>query len=299
MPTLVEDLIASGLDKETAEKVAAAPAAKTLDNWRQNGLRQDEFSRKMNLLTDEQKVSKQRIDEEAARLATEKARVAETISESNKAREAAEVRLATAVAKSRTASADFGIDLTKDIFGDIATPGVPVVPAAPEKPTTSDTSEERMRTLEELFHQVPKLNVELQQIALDHNKLFPATPLDLKKVWDESVRLRREPTYVWDQLYGATAERQKQEAERYRAEGRAEQKTADELEMSRKLAAAHGNPAPTSSSFFDAVRRGNEKRNPTPNPVADRARNSGDRAAIAAAAFSSGKYRQAGSAPAA
>ena len=285
MPNLIDDLAAVGIDPKIAEEIAKnEKAAATLNQWREGGLRQSDYDRKMNMGKAELTAAQAKVAEQAAALEQERVRMNEEFLSAQRAREAADMLNAEVMARAKTASAVYGIDLQKELFGD-HTPGSPAIkppaPAASAGPSTD--LEKRLKEVENLFEAVPNLTVELQDIALEHAKLFPDKPLILKEIMQKSVEQRRPPTKVWDDMFGATAKREEIVAEKYRKEGEERARAAIQLEQSKKAAAPFGIQTPASPIFAASA----NKSVPAPG---DRAKGMADAIARASEALMSGKY---------
>jgi hypothetical protein len=281
---LVKDLTEKGMDATIAaqivsnEKVAAA-----LDEQRLSGLRQSEFDRKMNLGKAELAAEKQRIAEQATALETERTRMDQQFLTAQQEREAADMLNAQVLARAKTASAVYGVDLEKELFGkpDGTPPPARKEPAPAAAGTGNGDLGKRLDDLEGLFKAVPNLTVELQDIALQHATLFPDKPLVLKDILNKAVELRIPPTQVWDNLFGATQKRTELQAEKYRLEGEARARTKFEQEASKKAATPFGIQSPTSPIFAAAANK---------EHLNDRSKNMADAVARATEAMISHKY---------
>ena len=119
MPGLLEDLTAAGLDPKVAEEISKnEKVAPVLNTWREGGLRQSDYDRKMNLGKAELSAAQQRVAEQAAALETERTRMNSQFLEAQQAREASDMLNAQMLAKAKTASAVYGVDLVKELVGD-------------------------------------------------------------------------------------------------------------------------------------------------------------------------------------
>jgi len=282
--TVVKELTAAGVDPAKAEEIIKdEKIATALQHSLEHGLRQNEFDRKMNLGKAELAAEKQRVAEQAAGLETERTRMTEQFLEAQKQREAADMVLAEALARAKTAEATYGVPLTKEIFGD-HTPG-PAPTRKPEPvqqpPAVDPALGKRMDDLEGLFQALPELQLEFQDIAVRHAQLFPDKPLDMKAVWSKAKELRQKPTQVWDNLFGATQKEEEIVAERYRLEGEARARTKFEQDASKRAAAPFGVPAAPSPIFAAAANK---------NTGNDRTRNMAEAVQRATEAMMSGKY---------
>jgi len=236
-------------------------------------LRQSDYDRKMNLGKAELAAEKQRLAEQAVSLEAERTRMTEQFLESQRQREGADMVLAEAMAKAKTAEATYGVPLTKEIFGD-HTPGPPPPRVeATVKAAADPALGKRLDDLEGLFQALPELQLEFQDIAVRHASLFPDKPLNMKEIWSKAKELRLKPTQVWDNLFGATQKEQETVAERYRLEGEERARTKFEQEQSKRAATPFGIQSPASpvmqlagkgkldnrsQSMADAVQRASE-----------------------------------------
>jgi hypothetical protein len=253
---LVKDLTEKGMDATVAAQIVSnEKVATALDEQRLNGLRQSEFDRKMNLGKAELAAEKQRNAEAAASLETERTRMNQQFLTAQQEREAADMLNAQVLARAKTASAVYGVDLEKELFGK---PDGTNPPARKEPAVAADGNGDlgrRLDDLEGLFKAVPNLTVELQDIALQHATLFPDKPLVLKDILNKAVELRIPPTQVWDNLFGATQKRTELQAEKYRLEGEERARTKFEQEQSKKTAAPFGIQSPASPIFAAAANK--------------------------------------------
>ena len=257
MPGLLEDLTAAGLDPKVAEEISKnEKVAPVLNTWREGGLRQSDYDRKMNLGKAELSAAQQRVAEQAAALETERTRMNSQFLEAQQAREASDMLNAQMLAKAKTASAVYGVDLVKELVGDAKvepTARKESVAAAPGN--GNGDLNKRLDDLEGLFKAVPNLTVELQDIALQHATLFPDKPLVLKDILNKAVELRIPPTQVWDNLFGASQKRTELQAEKYRLEGEERARTKFEQQASQKAASPFGIQAPASPIFAAAANK--------------------------------------------
>ena len=253
MPNVIEALTAAGVDNARAEELLKDEKLKTvLTGFVESGLRQSDYDRKMNSGKAELSAAQARVAEQTAALETERARMNEQFLEAQRQREAADLVVAGALAKARTAGALYGLDLEKELFGDRASGVTPSpAPTQPAKGTSAPNSDlgRRMDDIENLFKAVPNLTVELQDIALQHAQLFPDRPLVLKTILDKAVEQRRSPTQVWDDEFGASAARNERQAEKFRLEGEERARVKFQQEASKRAASPFGIPAPPSPIF--------------------------------------------------
>ena len=255
---LVKDLTEKGMDATVAAQIVSnEKVATALDEQRLNGLRQSEFDRKMNLGKAELAAEKQRIAEQATSLETERTRMNQQFLTAQQEREAADMLNAQVLARAKTASAVYGVDLEKELFGkpDGTNPPARKEPAPAATGNGNGDLTKRLDDLEGLFKAVPNLTVELQDIALQHATLFPDKPLVLKDILNKAVELRIPPTQVWDNLFGATQKRTELQAEKYRLEGEERARTKFEQEQSKKTAAPFGIQSPASPIFAAAANK--------------------------------------------
>jgi hypothetical protein len=278
---LVKDLTEKGMDATIAAQIVSNERVATaLDEQRLNGLRQSEFDRKMNLGKAELTAEKARLAEQATALETDRTRMNSQFLESQQQREAADLLNAQILAKAKTASAVYGVDLVKELIGDAK-----VEPTARKEPVAAAPGNgdvnKRMDDLEGLFKAVPNLTVELQDIALQHAMLFPDKPLVLKDILNKAVELRIPPTQVWDNLFGASQKRTEIQAEKYRLEGEERARTKFEQERSKKEASPFGIQSPASPIFAAAANK---------EHLNDRSKNMADAVARATEAMSIHKY---------
>ena len=254
--TVVKELTAAGVDATKVEElIKDEKIATALQRSIENGLRQSDYDRKMNLGKAELAAEKQRLAEQAAELETTKTRMTAEFLEAHRQREEAEALNSEVLARAKTASAVYGTDLVKELFGD-HTPGAPparTAPAAAPPPAGPDVNK-RIDGVEELFRALPNLMVDMQSIAIEHATLFPDKPFNPREIMDKAVELRQPVTQVWDNLYGATAKKQEIQAEKFRQEGAVAERARLEQEQSKRAATPFGMKTPASPIFAAAAK---------------------------------------------
>lgn len=298
--TLANTLKSAGLDEATVSALIANPtAAQQVNGWFEGGLRQSDYDRKMN--ADKAALASKESELEATRV-----RMNEQFMTAQQQRELAESRLATALAKARTAGNVYGVtDLEKEIFGDTPVTTAPVT-TAPATGAPSDF-DKRIGLVEDLFRTSTNMNVRLMDMTERHKALFPDKPLTsyafrtpegkemrgVEAILHEAVTLRQDPIQVWDNRFGASAKEQQMHDDALRLEGA----TVREAELVKKFSGQTVNalnPSVPTSPIFNLPRKAATGNLPRPG---DRNQREAETVANAASAFMSGKYRTQAQAP--
>ena len=287
--TLTKTLTEAGLAPEVVTQlVTNEKAARQLQEWHENGLRQSDYDRKMNSGKAELAAAQKAVAEQMATFEEQKKAINEQYLGALTTREQAETQLAALRAKAKTASDVYGVDLVKELFGD-QTVNPPVNNRREETVIPSDI-DKRIAALEDLFKTNVNFEVEMHDIVRQHLELFPDKPLVMKDLLDDAVKQRRSPTQVWDDKFGATAKRQDLLADKYRAEGAAKAKEELEKKYSGQMVNGMRTDIPLAPGSVFAL-NGPDKKLSAPN---NRAASAAESVAGAVAAFRAGKYRNGG-----
>lgn len=220
---LLDDLGAKGDDRATLETYFTknTEAAARANDWRENGLRQADYSRRMNGWSAEETVRRQKIaDEEAALLKardTMNAQYETALAD----REAAERRAAEIEARAKRVTAEYNLD-PKLILGDGVAPANPN-PAAPPAANTPDLSgyvpRKEFDSVAATAAQLPNLAVDIHDIMAEAGKL--GLNFSARELMDRALKEHRHPRAVFEQEFGAADARQKIHDDAIRAEATA------------------------------------------------------------------------------
>jgi uncharacterized protein with von Willebrand factor type A (vWA) domain len=229
---LAKDLTAAGVSQAAAEEILKnEQAAAALNGWREGGLRQSDYDRKMNSGKAEIEASRTALAEEKARLEADRARINEQYLSALQDREKAATQLATVRAKAKTVSDTYGIEIDKELFGGEQPEPVKPKPAAEASGVPADV-DRRLQTVEDLFRNNFEFQAQMLDIMMEHAQLFPEKPLVVKELLDDAMKQRRTPKAVWDDKFGATAKRQDLHDEKIRLEGAAAERAKWEKKIS-------------------------------------------------------------------
>ena len=257
--TVVKNLTELGADPQlVAQLIANEKVATGLQQYVESGLRQSDYDRKMNSGKAEIAAAKQELDESKDKLEADRVRMNGQFLTAQQEREAAESRLAAIQAKAKTLGQVYGIDAEKELFGE-TTVQPPVKQPHNGEVAVSPDLDKRIGALEALFRTNVNFEVELHDVMRQHMELFPDKPLIMKEILDDAVKQRRSPTQVWDDKFGATAKRKENEAEKYRAEGRAQEAAINAKKLSEQQVNAFGIVTPPSAIFHAAANKGGNK----------------------------------------
>lgn len=290
---LLDELGASGEDRSGVEKFFQAnpSAASKASGWYENGLRQSDYDRKMNMLKAEHESAMQRVNETEQTLATTREGMNGQYLQAIRDREEAERKLSSVQARIKSVTTSYQVPLTEfDGFlsGDNPNPGGIPNPANPN-PANNDqyVSREDFNTVVDLTKRLPMLPVTLMKLQREHHELT-GTYFDEQTLMDKALELRKPIGEVADMMYGLTQKRQ----EKHDSAIRAEERSKADTEWKAKISREGANPIRSDIPGSQPGPVFNLKRPDVPNvpgPRPDRLQ-SGVEAAVAA--FREGKYRQ-------
>jgi hypothetical protein len=283
---LVDELAAVGVDKTVAEEIAKNPAvaAKLQEKFEAN-MRQSDYDRFMNSKKAEFTATQKALQEEKEAFEAQKKVINEQYLGALRSREETETALAALRAKVRTASDTYGVDLTKELFGDTNNNNhQDDHRKKDDDKKIPDDIDKRLSVVEDLFRNNINLEVEMHDIVRQHMELFPDKPLLMKEILDDAVKQRRSPTQVWDDKFGATSKREEIKADKYRKEGA----EAAKAELEKKYSGQQVNGFRTDIPISPIFKLGENKALSAPK---DRERGRAESIASAVQALESGKYR--------
>jgi len=290
----LDELGATGEDRAAVEQFFAKndTAASKLKDWGENGLRQSDYSRRMDGLKATEDAKRAELQAEEARLAQARDGMNVQFLKANEDREKAEVATAAIAAKVKRLAVEWNIPEAnvKDILG-----GAPEVQAPPQQvngPVQFDASKfvprDEYNTLKDIALRMPELNIALTSIARQHQQLFGECPPDLeRKLLDEARKQQRPIEQVWDNLYGVNEKRQAAHDTQVRQEERAKVET----EWKAKLSAASVGTMPLRPEVADSPVFKLEPLNKN-RPAAHGAAHAASSIGNAVTAFNSGKYKR-------
>ncbi len=287
---LLDELGATGEDRSAVESFFTKnpTAAQKASDWRENGLRQSDYDRKMNMLKAEVDADKSRVSQAEAAILASRDTMNGQYTKALQDREAAENKLAQTTARINRVATEYNIPVTE--FGIDGAPGGNPNPAPRNDPNPSPqddryVSKQDFETVVDLTKRLPMLPVQLMKLQREHQELF-GTYFDEQTVIDKALELKKPLEQVADLMFGMTAKR----TEKHDAQIRQEERAKVETEMKAKYSQSQVNPMRTDLN----VKPGPvfELKRPdvagVPGPRADRTQ-SGVEAAVNA--FREGKYR--------
>jgi hypothetical protein len=292
---LLDELGATGEDRTAVERFFSANpnAAQKASDWRENGLRQSDYDRKMNMLKAEVTAEKTRISEAETQLAASRDTMNSQYTQALRDREEAQNRLAAVSARITRVATEYQVPVTE--FGlDAAgtTPPNPAVTQPAREPNPNNNGQFVSRadfdSLTDLTKRLPMLPVDIMAAERDYRKAFGNDDgFDPKAVINKALELQRPVAEAADLLYGIGAKQK----ERYEATIRQDERAKADAEWKTKVSQNAANPMRTDLTQAPGVvfnLKRPEITGGTPGPRPDRTA-SGVEGAVAA--FREGKYR--------
>ena len=287
---LMDELGATGEERSAVEGFLSknSQAAEKLHGWRENGLRQSDYDRKMNLLKAETDAEKTRLQQAEQTLVANRDTMNSQYLKALEDKEKAEVALSTLRAKANRVASEYNVPATEFDLG--AAPANPN-PANPAAPRTDDNPQyvkrEDFEQVVDLLKKAPMLPVEVNKLQREHYELT-GQYFDENALVEKALELRKPIGQVADLMFGLSTKR----AEKHDAEIRADQKAKDDAEWKTKVSQNQVTPIradaqPQASPVF-ALKTPENFTKPGPRP--DRMQSGVD---AAVQAFRQGKYSEA------
>jgi len=239
---LLDELGATGEDRTAVETFFSknTKAAETVSGWRENGLRQSDYDRKMNMLKAEVESEKTRIAESERTLVTTRDTMNSQYTKALADREAAETRLAAVQARINRVATEYSVPVTE--FGIDAPANDTNNPPRREPANNPQNdpqyvSRQDFDTLTDLTKRLPMLPVTLMKLQREYHDLF-GTYFDEQTVIDKALELKKPIEQVADLMFGMTTKR----AEKHDAEIRQAAVTETENRLKAEYSKREVNP---------------------------------------------------------
>ena len=283
----LDELGATGEDRANVEKFFTAnpTAAQKATGWFENGLRQSDYDRKMNMLKAEVEAQKATLTQAEQTLLASRDTMNTQYTTALADREAAESKLAALQARIKNVATTYQVPV--DEFGIPKDGDPPPVrkEAQPNNPNNDFVSKNDFSQLAELTKKLPMLPVQLMKLQREHFELT-GTHFDEMALVEKSLELQKPVEQVADLMFGLSQKR----TEKHDAAIRADERAKAEVEMKAKYSREGANPIRTDlnvqpSAVFKLSR---PEPQGVPGPRPDRLQ-SGVEAAVNA--FREGKYR--------
>ena len=290
----LDELGFSGEDRASVEKAFTAnPAAVTkAAGFYENGLRQSDYDRKMNMLKAEVDAQRSNLTEAERTLLASRDTMNSQYTQALKDREEAENKLASLQSRIKNVATQYQVPV--DEFGlpkdGEQPPPVRTTPANNNQPDPQYASRQDFETLTDLTKRLPMLPIELMDIAQQYTDAFGTMKgFSAKAVVDKSLELQKPVGHVADLMYGLTAKQTEKHEATIRADERAKAETEFKAKYSREGANVIRPDLQTKPGAIFELKRPETAGVPGPRP--DRTQ-SGVEAAVNA--FREGKYRPQG-----
>lgn len=282
---LLDELGASGEERAGIEAFFTKNegAVKKVTEWRENGLRQSDYDRKMNGWKAQQEAEERRLKEAEATLVASRDKMNQQYLDALKEREEAVAAKAALEAKMKTLADAYSIDPNDIKLGEPTPKPVVTQPPNPQ-PNGDYVSRKEYEEVVGLFDKGMKLAPAMQRIQLEHFKLFGNYDgFDPEELLTDALKQERSPEKVWKDKFGVDAKKEEITAAKYREEGRAE----EEKKWQAKVSQGAVNPMRTDVQIKSPIF---EVKTPEKGaPIRDRTQSG---VADAVAAFNSGKFRE-------
>jgi hypothetical protein len=226
---LLDELGATGEERAQVEKFFAKPEvlAKASD-WYENGLRQSDYSRKMEGLAATERARLAQIETEEKRLKDTFESLNGQFSRAQQEREQAETKAAAMAARVKTLAAEWNIpeaEVGKILEGQPASAPPPAAPPA-SSPAALDpaqfVSRKEYEALANVALKLPQFAAAFPMMRDQHKQLFGSVPDDFEtKILEEARKQERPLPVIWDNLYGVEQKRKEVHDTQIRAEERA------------------------------------------------------------------------------
>ena len=285
---LLDELGATGEDRTAVESFFTKnpTAAQKASDWRENGLRQSDYDRKMNMLKAEVDADKARVSQAEATILASRDTMNSQYTQALADREAAENRLAQTTARINRVATEYNIPVTE--FGIDGTQTQQTQQTQPPRQQQNDdhVSRQDFNTVLELTKKLPMLPVQLMKLQREHFELF-GTSFDEEAVVNKALELKKPLAEVADLMFGMSAKR----VEKHDAQIRQDERAKADAEWKTKVSQNAVNPIRTDLNVkpgpvFELKRP--EALQGIPGPRPDRLQ-SGVEGAVSA--FREGKYR--------
>jgi hypothetical protein len=240
---LLDELGATGEDRTAVESFFTKnpTAAQKASDWRENGLRQSDYDRKMNMLKAEVDADKARVTQAEQAILASRDTMNGQYTKALEEREAAENALAATRARINRVATEYTIPLTEfGIEGSNPNPPNPQPQRPQTQPDPQYVSRQDFDTVVDLTKRLPMLPVQLMKLQREHQELF-GTYFDEQTVIDKALELKKPLEQVADLMFGMTAKRNEKHDNQVRLEERAKVET----EMKAKYSQANVNPMRT------------------------------------------------------
>ena len=290
---LLDELGATGEDRTAVESFFTKnpTAAQKASDWRENGLRQSDYDRKMNMLKAEVDADRARIQQAEQTILASRDTMNAQYTQALADREAAENRLAQTTARINRVATEYNIPVTEFGIDGTQTQQTQQTQQTTRQQTQQNddyVSRKDFDTVVDLTKKLPMLPVQLMKLQREHHDLF-GTYFDEEAVINKALELKRPLEQVADLMFGMSAKR----VEKHDAQIRQEERSKVETELKAKYSQANVNPIRTDLNAKPGPVFELKRPDPAgiPGPRADRTA-SGVEAAVSA--FREGKYRPQG-----
>ena len=217
---LLDELGATGEDRTAVESFFSknTKAAETVSGWRENGLRQSDYDRRMNMGKAEIEAEKARIADAERTLVSTRDTMNGQYTKALADREAAETRLAAVQARINRVATEYSVPVTE--FGLDAPNPDPNNPPRREPVNNNQSndqyvSKQDFETLTDLTKRLPMLPVTLMKLQREYHDLF-GQYFDEQTVIDKALELKKPIEQVADLMFGMSTKRaEKHDAEIY------------------------------------------------------------------------------------
>jgi hypothetical protein len=241
---LLDELGATGEDRTAVESFFTKnpTAAQKASDWRENGLRQSDYDRKMNLGKAELDASQARVAQAEAAILASRDTMNGQYTKALEEREAAENALAATRARINRVATEYNIPATEfGLDGTQQTQQTQQTQRTQQtQPDPRYVSRQDFDTVVDLTKRLPMLPVQLMKLQREHQELF-GTYFDEQTVIDKALELKKPLEQVADLMFGMTAKRNEKHDNQVRLEERAKVET----EMKAKYSQANVNPMRT------------------------------------------------------
>lgn len=287
----LDELGATGEDRSAVESFFTKNpnAATRVNDWRENGLRQSDYDRKMNMLKAEVDADKARVSQAEAAILASRDTMNGQYTQALADREAAENKLAQTTARINRVATEYNIPVTE--FGIDGTQQAQQTQQTQHTRQTTQqadnsVSRQDFETLTDLTKKLPMLPVQLMKLQREHQELF-GTYFDEEAVINKALELKKPLADVADLMFGMSAKRTEVHDNKIRQEAIA----ANDAVWKTKMSQQNVNPMRTDLNVkpgpvFELKRP--EALQGIPGPRPDRLQ-SGVEGAVNA--FREGKYR--------
>jgi hypothetical protein len=255
---LLDELGATGEERSQVEKFFAKPEvlAKASD-WYENGLRQSDYSRRMDGLAATERARMAQIESEEKRLKDTFDSLNTQFSKAQQEREQAETKAAAMAARVKTLAAEWNIPEAE--VGKILENQAPPAPSsAPPASSTSPAaldpaqfvSRKEYETLAAVALKLPQFAAAFPMMRDQHRALFGSVPDDFEtKILEEARKQERPLPVIWDNLYGVEQKKKEVHDTQIRADERAKVEAEYKQKYSRGEVAPMTLQSPASPIF--------------------------------------------------